>query len=327
MELLAKLTKTYSPSGNEGKIREVIADEIRAYVDDLAVDNMGNLIAHKKGDGKKILLAGHMDEIGLLVNYIEDNGFLRFTPIGGVSHYSSLFQTVVFENGVMGTVAYEDKEGLNKDFSISKMYIDIGAQTAEEAAKLVSIGDSAVFRGDFRVNGDLVTSKAMDNRAGVYILISVIKNLKSSPNDLYFVFTSQEELGLRGAKASANSICPDIGLAVDVTATGDTPNCKRMAVKLGEGPCIKLMDNSIITHKDVNDALKKSAQEAGVKVQYEVLSFGGTDAGAIHTSGIGVKTGAVSVPARYIHTPCETVNIKDIRGAVDIISNFVNSNL
>ena len=327
MKLLKKLTQTYSPSGNEGKICEIIAEEIRDYADSITTDNMGNLIVHKKGNGKKIMLASHVDEIGILVNYIEDNGYLRFAPVGGVSPYNALYKTVVFENGVMGTVAYEDKEGLKKGLEFSKMYIDIGAADASEAMKLVSMGDIAVFTGDFRSNGDVVTSKAMDNRAGVYVLISVLKKLKNTTNDLYFVFSAQEELGLRGAKTAANAICPDVGLAVDVTATGDTPNTGRMAVKLGDGPCIKLMDNSIITHKEINEALKKSADEAGVKVQYEVLAFGGTDACAIHTSGLGVKTGAVSIPTRYIHTPCETVNMNDINGAIDVIANFVNSNL
>ena len=153
--------------------------------------------------------------------------------------------------------------------------------------------------------------------------IEVIKKLNETKNDLYFAFTSQEEIGLRGAKVAANSISPDIGLAVDVTDTGDTPNCNLMAVKLGQGPCIKFMDNSIITHNEVNDILKKSAENTNTQVQYEVLRYGGTDAGAIHTSGLGVKTGAVSIPTRYIHTPCETVNMKDVSGAIDIICDFV----
>jgi len=324
MELLKKLTQTFSPSGNEKLIRSVIENEVKAYADEIYTDNMGNLIVHKKGNGKKIMLAAHTDEIGLLVNYVEENGFLRFAPIGGVMPYCALYQTVVFENGVSGTVAYEEKENLKKDFDFNKMYIDIGASSEEEALKMISLGDSAVFKGDFRINGNCVSSKAMDNRVGVYVLISVLKEITNPKNDLYFVFTSQEELGLRGAKAAANSIEPDVGIAVDVTDTGDTPNCNRMAVKLGKGACIKLMDKSIITHREVNDALKKAAEETSTPVQFEILSFGGTDAGAIHTSGTGVKTGAVSIPARYIHTPCETVNMKDVAGAVDIILSFVN---
>ncbi len=324
MELLKKLTQTYSPSGSEKKISDVIKKEVLPFADEVYEDNLGNLIARKKGNGKKILLSAHMDEIGLLVNYIEDNGFLRFSQIGGVMPYCALYQSVVFENGAKGIVAYEEKVNLKKEFDLSKMYIDIGAKNLEEAKKMVSIGDSAVFCGEFYNNGDIVTSKAMDNRVGVYVLIEVIKGIKNSKNDLYFVFSTQEELGCRGARAAANSICPDVALAVDVTDTGDTPECNRMAVKLGEGPCIKYMDNSIITHKTVNDAIKKCADISSVKLQSEVLTFGGTDAGAIHTTGAGVMTGAISIPTRYIHTPRETVNFSDVLGAVKVINSFVN---
>lgn len=325
MELLKKLTQTYSPSGSEEQIRALIESEISSYADEIYTDNLGSLIAHKKGPGKRIMLSAHMDEIGLLVNYIEDNGYLRFSPVGGIMPYCALYQSVVFQNGTRGTVAYEEKIDLKKEFDITKMYIDIGASDAKEAEGMISLGDCAVFCGDFIQNGDVVTSKAMDNRAGVYVLIRVLKQLKDAKNDLYFVFSTQEELGLRGAKAAANAISPDIGLAVDVTDTGDTPNCNRMAVKLGKGACIKLMDNSIITHKVVNDALKASAERVSADVQYEVLTAGGTDAGAIHTSGTGVMTGAVSIPTRYIHTPRETVSMNDIADAVDIIADFVNS--
>lgn len=323
MELLKKLTEIYAPSGKEERISDFIAGELKPYADEIYTDSLGNLIVHKKGDGKKILLASHIDEIGLFVNYVDDNGFVRFSPIGGVMPHCALYQSVVFENGTRGVVAYEEKTDVKKDLDLSHMYIDIGAQTAEEASKIVRIGDCAVFEGAFGTNGDYAFSKAMDNRAGVYVLMTVLKNIGSTANDLYFAFTVQEEIGCRGAKVCANSICPDVALAVDVTDTGDTPECKRMSVKLGQGPCIKYMDDSIITHKEVNDALRQSAENIGVKVQHEVLSFGGTDAGAIHTSGIGVKTGAVSIPTRYIHTPVECVSLSDLDGAVKLITDFV----
>ena len=325
MELLKKLTQIYAPSGNEHRIREFIESEIADFADEVFADNLGNLVVRKKGCGKKVMLAAHVDEIGVLVNFIDENGFLRFAPVGGLEPYCTLYQTVVFENGVTGVVSIEGEADLKKEADFSKMYIDIGASSRDEAKKMVSIGDSAVFEGNFKVQGQTFCSKAMDNRVGAYILISVLKEIKECKNDLYFVFTTQEELGLRGAKACSNAICPDIGLCVDVTDTGDTPNCKRMAVKLGDGPCIKYMDKSIITHKDVNDALKAAALKTGVNVQHEVLSFGGTDAGAIHTSGIGVKTGALSIPTRYIHTPCETVNFADVSGCIGIILEFLNN--
>jgi len=323
MEFLEKLTQTYSPSGDEALVRDVIANEVKPYADHIETDNMGNLIVRKKGTGKKLLLAAHMDEIGLMVNYIEENGFLRFASVGYIKPYCALYQRVVFKNGVTGIVAYEEKEDLKKDFDISKMYIDIGASDAKEAMEKVSLGDCAVFEGPLKTCGNLVTAKALDNRIGVYVLVSVLKKLKDHTDDIYFVFSSQEELGLRGAKAAANSIAPHVSLCVDVTATGDTPNCNRMSVKVGEGPCIKFMDNTIITHSDVNQALKDAASEKGIAVQYEVLTGGGTDAGAIHTSGAGVKTGAVSIPCRYIHTPSETVSLKDVEGATELVLGFI----
>lgn len=325
MELLKQLTQIYSPSGNEENISQFIFDIVVKYADEVYTDNLGNLIAHKKGEGKKILLAAHMDEIGLIANYIDDKGFIRFSALGGVMPYCALYQSVVFKNGTRGVVAYEEKEDLKKDLNPQKMYIDIGAKSSEEALSLVNIGDCAVFCGEFFQNGDMVSSKAMDNRVGAYLLIKVLMQLKTCPNDLYFVFTTQEELGCRGAKAVANAIGPDIALAVDVTDTGDTPECNRMAVSLGKGPCIKYMDNSIITHKYVNDVLRTVARDREIPVQHEVLSFGGTDAGAIHTSGTGVMTGAVSIPTRYIHTPHECVSAEDIKGAIALIDGFVNT--
>ncbi len=327
MELLKKLTQTYSPSGNEEEIAGVISEIAKPFADEIYSDNMGNLIVHKKGSGKKILFAAHMDEIGLLANYIDEKGFIRFSALGGVMPYCALYQKVVFKNGTRGVVAYEEKADLKKEFDIQKMYIDVGASSYDEATEKVSIGDCAVFEGGFFSNGDFVSSKAMDNRAGVYVLLKALMQISASPNDLYFVFTTQEELGCRGAKACANAICPDIAIAVDVTDTGDTPECKRMAVKLGSGPCIKLMDNSIITHKYVNDALKEAAKQSKVDVQYEVLTLGGTDAGAIHTSGTGVMTGAISIPTRYIHTPCECVSMSDLEGAISLITNFALKSL
>lgn len=325
MELLKKLTQTYSPSGNEERIRKIIESEAKPYAEDISTDVLGNLIVHKKGDGAKMMLCAHMDEIGVLVTYIEDSGFLRFAPVGGVPTYCSLFQTVEFENGVRGVIGYEEKINITTELNLGKMYIDIGATSADEARKMVEIGDSAVFCGDFFTNGDNAVSKAMDNRAGVYVLLNVLKNMKKSENDLYFVFSTQEELGLRGARAAANAILPDVALAVDVTDTGDTPNCNQMAVKLGGGPCIKFMDNSIITHKRVNDALKNSAKRTDTPYQCEVLILGGTDAGAIHTAGSGAMTGAVSIPTRYIHTPHECVNINDVKAAITLICDFAEN--
>lgn len=328
MKLFEQLLQANAPSGNEGCISDLIAGEIASHVDEVYTDNMGNLVAHIRGDGKRILVAAHMDEIGILVNFIDKNGFLRFAPLGGVMPHCALYQRVKFQNGVIGIVAHEEKNDVKKKLDFTTMYVDIGAASLEEAAELVSIGDSASFCGEtvFTRSGKVI-SKALDNRAGVYALIRAIKSLKSTPNDLYFVFTVQEELGCRGAAVAANAIEPDIALCVDVTDTGDTPECNRMAVKLGKGPCIKYMDNSIITHKYVNDILRQVAQAEAIDVQHEVLNFGGTDAGAIHISGNGVMTGALSIPTRYIHTPGECVCMEDVEGCARLISGFVSKEM
>lgn len=323
MEVLRKLTGTWSPSGNEESTVKLIKEQITSCVDEIATDALGNLIAHKKGAGKRLMLSAHMDEIGLMVISVDDHGFLRFAAVGGVDAFPSLYQRVRFANGTVGVVAYEEALEEMKDLKLDKMYIDIGAISKEEAMEKVSIGDIAVFEGGLERLGSAVVSKALDNRIGVYVLIDVIKQVKTSPYDLYFVFSSQEEVGLRGARATAFAIEPDVGIAIDVTDTGDTPNCKKMAVKLGGGPAIKVKDSSIICHPKVRAALEAAAKADGVAYQHEIMTAGGTDAGAIHTSRGGVITGAVSIPARYIHTPAEMVRVEDVNGAIKLLVSFL----
>lgn len=322
MELLKKLCLTFSPSGNEEKICDLIANEVKPYADEVYTDVLGNLIAHKKGNGKKLMLAAHVDEIGLALTFIDDNGFLRFGAVGGVDPIFSLYQGVEFANGTKGVVSYEEDIDSVKNIKLNKMFIDIGAKNKEEAQKKVKIGDFAAFTGEFIDMGEKISSKALDNRAGVYVLIETLKNIKKSDYDLYFVFTTQEEVGLRGAKVSAYNIEPDIAIAVDVTDTGDTPNCKKMAVKLGGGAAIKVKDSSVICDKEIREALEETAQKNGIDYQREILAYGGTDAGVIHTTKYGVKTGAVSIPVRYIHSTKETAAKSDIEGAIKLLTAF-----
>ena len=322
MELLKKLTQTTAVSGSENNLFELIKSEIANYVDEVSTDALGNILAHKKGDGKKLLFSAHVDEIGVMANYIDDNGFVRFAPVGGVNLNSALYQRVVFENGTVGTVCFEQKSDLKKDLKVSTMYIDIGADSKEEASRLVSPGDTASFAGDFVLRQKTVVSKGLDNRAGVYILIEAIKQIKTSPFDLYFLFSSQEELGMRGAKTATYSIEPDCAISIDVTDTGDTPGCNIMDVKLGGGAAIKIMDKSVITHKGLRNSIEKCAKENMIPYQFEILTFGGTDAGAMQLVKSGTKAGAISLPVRYIHTPCETANTSDIAACVSLVSEF-----
>lgn len=316
--LLKQLTQCFGPSGREEKISDLIANEAKAFADEIYTDALGNLIVHKKGDGKKLMLAAHMDEIGVAATFIDEKGFIRFSSIGGVYVKRLLNRRVVFENGTVGVIDTEDG---NKDLRISKMYIDIGAKDKQSAEKLVSVGDMAVFDGGLVMSGDTVISKALDNRIGCYVLLEVLKAYKGT-NDLYLCFTAQEEVGLRGAKAAGYSVFPDYALAVDVTDTGDTPNCPKMAVELGKGACVKVMDRSIICHSEIRSLLIELAKDKGIPYQLEVMTDGGTDAGAIHTSRSGVKTGGVSIPTRYIHSPSEMVSMEDVNAAIKLIKEF-----
>lgn len=319
MELLKKLTAAYGPSGNEDRVAEIIMEEIKPYVDEVKRDRLGNVIALKKGNGKgKLMMAAHMDQIGVMITEVEKEGFLRFVNVGGVYPHVILGHNVVFENGTTGVISAEGKVEM-KDLKLRDMYIDIGASSREEAVKNVKIGDFGVFKSNFVVNGDRVSSGAMDNRVSCYIQIEAAKRLKSAEYDAYFVFTVQEETYVSGAATSAYAIEPDAAIAVDVTATGDTPNCHRMAVKLGNGAAIKIMDRGMITHPKMKKFLEETAIKHNIKYQFEVLEYGGTDGMEIHVSKAGVPTGVISIPTRYIHTPTEMVSMGDVESVIELL--------
>lgn len=235
MKLLQALCDITAPSGHETALHELIKAEIKDYVDEITIDALGNLIAHKKGSGKRLMLAAHADEIGLIVTYIEENGYIRVQNIGGVRPQYALAQRVRFLNGTLGVVFYDQEKEVEK-LKVEDLYIDIGAKNREEALKRVQIGDVAGFLGEFVEQNGYILSKSLDDRAGCYVLLEALKRAKDTPNDIYAVFTSQEELGLRGAKAGAYSVAPDIGVAIDVTDTGDMIGAVPMEVKLG-GRC------------------------------------------------------------------------------------------
>ena len=321
-ELLKKLSETYGPSGREDEIARVIREEIQDYVDEVFLDKMGNLFAVKKGTGTKVMVAAHMDEIGVIITYIDKNGFLRFSNIGGVSPFIMLGQRVVFANGTVGTIGMEKLDDIKK-LTLDKLYLDIGAKDREEAAKLVKIGDIAVSQRQLVFAGDRAIGKAMDNRAGCAVLIQAIRELGDTNNEVYAVFTTQEELGLRGARTSSYRVNPDLGLAVDVTLVGDTPEAPPMSVELGKGAAIKVKDNSVICHPKVKEMLTKIAEEHQIPYQFEVLTAGGTDAGAIHLTREGIPSGVISIPCRYVHTPGEMVDMDDMESAVKLLKTFL----
>lgn len=324
-DIIKKLAQTYGPSGNEKKVADAIIEMVKGKVDEIRTDPLGNLICVKKGNGsgKKIMLAAHMDEIGVIVSYIDDKGFLRFSNIGGLPPLVILGQRVVFENGTIGVIWYEEDIDDMKNVRIDKMYIDISAGSAQEAEKLVKIGDMAVFAGDTVKQSGRVISKALDDRIGCAVLVQLALNAPNTDNEIYYVFTTQEEVGLRGARTAAFGIIPDMALAIDVCCTGDTPGCKHMAVRLGEGPAIKIKDRSVIAHPEVKDRLIDAAKKNNIPYQMEIMLRGGTDAGSIHITAGGIPSGGVSIPARYVHNTAETVDIKDVENAVKLLESFV----
>ncbi|PYG87604.1 endoglucanase [Ruminiclostridium sufflavum DSM 19573] len=332
-DILRKVTQAFGVSGNEEEIRKVITSEIEKYVDEIKIDAMGNLIAVKKGKssaksggafpGRKIMLAAHMDEIGVIATFIDEKGFIRFSNLGGVSAFNSLAQRVRFKNGTIGCINAEEQLEDYKNLKLEKMYIDIGCKSREEAEKLVRIGDAANFTGDFYVNGDRMISKAMDDRSGCAVLIEVIKAQPKTDNEVYYVFTTQEEVGLRGAKTAAFGIMPDCAIAVDVTFSGDTPQCRSREVKLGAGPAIKVKDSAYIAHPQIRRELEELAGSNNIPYTLELLDRGGSDPGAIQAAGAGVPCGGVSIPCRYTHSPAEMVSMEDLKNCVKLVELFI----
>lgn len=323
MRLLKILSQAAAPSGNEERIRDIIINEVKDLADEVYTDNLGNLIVHKKGDGPRLMLDAHMDEIGIIVTFIEENGLIRFSNLGGLMLHTAISQRVRFLNGVSGIVYKEMND--QKEVKLSELYIDIGADSREEAEKQVSVGDVAVFEGSFEEKENRIISKALDDRAGCYILIEALKKIKTNKNDLYFVFSVSEELGLRGAKAATFHVNPDFAVAIDVTRTGDTPGKLKMAVKLGEGVAIKVKDSSVLCHPVVKNKMVEVCQAHRIPYQMEVLESGGTDAGAIHVSNGGVPSGCISLPMRYIHTPSETIDKRDLESAISLMVHLIET--
>ncbi|MGB9976258.1 M42 family metallopeptidase [Thermovenabulum sp.] len=317
-DLVKILTESYGPSGNEEKIRNIIKELVEPYADEIKIDAMGNLIIRKRGPGKKLMFAAHMDEIGLIVTNIDEKGFIRFSNIGGVSPHGLLGERVIFENGTVGIIGVEKLEDI-KELKMKRLYIDIGASSKEEAMEKVNIGDMATYYRECTFLGKNISAKSLDDRAGCAVLIKVLKEVKNPKYDVYFVFTTQEEVGTRGARTSAYAIEPDLAIAVDVTLCGDTPEGEKIAVELGKGPAVKIKDMSVLSHPEVKQLLIDTAEKNKIPYQKEVLDLGGTDAGAIHLTKEGVPSGGIAIPTRYVHTPSEMVNLDDLENTVKLI--------
>jgi endoglucanase len=326
-QLLKTLTETFSPSGYEDAIRKVILQEVGPLADETRVDALGNLIARKKPsngnkDAKKIMIAAHMDEIGVMVTHVDNNGFARFTGIGGVYPRNLPGGHVRFANGVSGVIGLEPTPSASDVPPLSKMFIDVGATSKKNCP--VKTGDVAAFERSFLEFGDRWVAKSMDDRIGCLAAIEALRAIKSTPHDLYFVFTTQEEVGTHGAQTSAYGIDPDLGFSIDVTGWGDTPGQKDFEVALGKGPAIKIRDGGMLSDPRIVDWMIRTAKKAGIPYQREVLLGGTTDARAMQLVRGGVPVGCISIPCRYVHTPAEMVDTGDVRNAVKLIVSMLS---
>lgn len=319
--LIKKLVEAYGPSGCEGQVRDLIRAEIRNLPDYITVDPLGNLIAvvkKKSRSGKKVMLSAHMDEIGVIVSHIDERGYARFQNIGGVRPLHCVGSRVRFADGKIGVIGVdEQRDDDAKIPALSDLFIDVGAMSRDDCP--VKVGDAAGFYRPMEEIGHRLIAKSMDDRIGVAILIETLRSLKSTPHEVAFVFSVQEEVGSRGAGTAAFGLDSEIGIAVDVTRTGDTPNGLKMAVELGGGAAIKVRDSGMLADPRVKDLLVQRAQEARIKTQLEILERGSTDAAAMQIARGGLPAGCVSIPTRYIHSPSEMADFRDVQACVNLL--------
>jgi putative aminopeptidase len=327
---LKKFVYAHGVSGDEENISSVIASDIAPYVDKVYTDAMGNLIAFKKGKGenpKKLMFAAHMDEIGFMVSFIDDKGYLRVSKMGGINYNAAAFSEVEFGNGTLGVIVPEARTAA-KDFRPEVFYVDIGAKSKKDAERRVRIGDTCrVSPKLIHLAGSRVAGRPIDDRIGCLMLFEAAKTAKSFENDTYFVFTVQEEVGVRGAKTSAFSIAPDWAVAADIGGSGDVPNCAPFEVVLGKGIAIKLKDGMVICHKKMVETMKSVAEAGDIPYQLEILESGGTDTCMLQQAAGGCIAGALSIPTRYGHSAVEVVDMNDVAGGVKILAGLCETRL
>ncbi len=338
-DLLKPICETPGAPGFEHKIRSFILDQVNDLVDEVSVDNIGNVIALKKGMSelpKKVMSAAHMDEIGFIVTHIDDNGFVKFHTLGGFDPKTLTSQRVILHGkkdviGVMGAkpIHVMSPEERNKPAKISDFFIDLG-MSGEEVKKILSVGDPITRERELIKMGDCYNCKSLDNRVSVFILIEALRELKdqSIVDDFYAVFTVQEEVGLRGASIAAHSINPDFGIALDTTIAFDVPGASpaEYVTQLGKGAAIKIMDSSTISDYRMVKYLKSIADKNKISWQPEILTAGGTDTASLQRNGKqGAIAGAISIPTRHIHQVIEMVHEQDVVDVKNLLVKAIQS--
>ncbi len=338
-ELLKKLCNAHGISGYEDEIREIIKEELAGYVNEIKIDSMGNIIAIKEGEKPSIMLAAHMDEIGLMVKSIDKNGFIRFVKFGGWFDQTLLNSRVVLHGekgkryGVIGSKPPHimKEEERKKTVSIENMFIDIGAKSKEDVEKEgIKLGTPITLDIEMReLINDRITGKALDDRVGIAMMIEAVKRTKSNAT-IYAVGTVQEEVGLKGARTSAYRLSPDVAIVCEVAVAGDHPGIeeKNSQIKVGEGAVITVADASgrgLIAQKNVLRWLEETAKKEGIKYQLEVAEGGTTDAAVIHITKAGIPSGVVSVPTRYMHSGVEIISLHDLEESAKLVAKTMEN--
>ena len=319
IETIRNLVEAYGPSGHEDQVRALILEQISGLADEVGVDSMGSVIAWRRSGQEgapRVMLSAHMDEIGLMVTHVDKDGFLRFTNIGGLFPNTLHGNRVRFADGTVGAIGVDAEVEASTAPRLEQLFVDVSDGGQKHS---IRVGDAAGLARELVVRGDRLTAKSMDDRIGCAVQIEVMRQLKETPNDVAFVFSVQEEVGLRGARTAAYTVDPDIGIAIDVTRTGDTPRGIKMEVALGKGPAIKIKDSGMLAAPEVIALLEQAARRAGIPYQREVLERGSTDAAAMQLVRAGVRAGCLSIPCRYIHTTSETVDLNDVQNAVKLL--------
>ena len=319
---LKTIMKIQGISSREGKIAAKLKEMIEPYTDEVSIDPLGSVIAVKRGKGKdkkKIMLCAHMDEIGFIVTFIQDNGLVRVNPVGGINYVAAAYNTVKFEGGATGIIVPEGRVE-PKDIAPDKFYIDLGVSKKSEAERKVKVGEGCALVSDcVKLYGKRYVGRPFDDRVGCYVMIEAAKRLKETKDDIYFVFSVQEEVGCRGSHAASFTVRPDIGIAFDVTPSGDVVNAStNQTVKLGGGAAIKVKDSSVMCDQKLVSSLMELAKENKIPYQTEVLTYGGTDTCSMQTVAGGSRAGCISIPVRFCHSQSEMIDMGDVEACIDL---------
>ncbi|KRQ87945.1 putative aminopeptidase YsdC [Caloramator mitchellensis] len=321
--MLKRLTDAFGVSGCEKEVREVIKEEIKDF-GEVTIDKLGNLILHKKGKGKRVMLAAHMDEVGFIVTGIKEDGRIKFAPVGGIDARILVSKRVVFERtktkGIIGykPIHLQNDAERNNPVNVKELFVDIGATSKDEALKYVKLGDYATFESQYIEMGNYIKAKALDDRVGCAILMEVLK--EDYDFDIYFVWTVQEEVGLRGATVAAYSIEPEIGLVIEGTTCADfVKDEKDFVTETGKGPAISVMDSSSIADEKLLNRIVDVAEENNIPIQFRRGNVGGNDAGIIHKTKKGAITASISVPTKYIHSPISMIHREDYKNTLKLV--------